>query len=402
MTELADTARNRRRHRSILIITAGSVCAVALASACGSDNAPAGRPAAASGLIAFVSGSGTNPGDGDLYVVRPDGTGLRRITSTPGVAEYSPTWSPDGTRLAYVRTHGGCFCLHEIVVVDPSTGAESLSTEVPDGEGAFAPLSSSLTWSPDGGSMLFIAGSEHSSSSLVVDLQAGTWLAITEGDAAIFKARWSPDGRWLLTLSNHLLAVPAELIDGTDVVDVAELLGVRKLTPEAGNTALTAVWAPDGSAIAICDFGGRQWNPVIDIITFPDGQRRRLVSSGFAPAWSPDGRQVAYLDNRERDGAGGAEVWVVAGEGATPREVGVSFIPPTWSPNGAVLLLLDGDGLFTVHTDGTGVTRLTPDELKPEAGNLNWLGAVETFAGSNGAFGDFGPDWQPTWEDSEN
>lgn len=48
----------------------------------------------------FVSGSGE---DTDLFVINADGSGLRRLTRTPGRVELSPSWDPSGQRLAYVR-----------------------------------------------------------------------------------------------------------------------------------------------------------------------------------------------------------------------------------------------------------------------------------------------------------
>lgn len=39
----------------------------------------------------------------DLYVVDADGSGVRRLTSTPGSFEFAPSWDPSGERLAYVR-----------------------------------------------------------------------------------------------------------------------------------------------------------------------------------------------------------------------------------------------------------------------------------------------------------
>ena len=48
---------------------------------------------AGNGLIAFSSG-------GDIWVVDPDGSDRRQLTSAPGL-EHSPAWSADGTRLAY-------------------------------------------------------------------------------------------------------------------------------------------------------------------------------------------------------------------------------------------------------------------------------------------------------------
>ena len=45
-------------------------------------------------LLAFSAGRGWNT---DIYVIRADGTGLRRLTRTPG-REDTPTWSPDGKK----------------------------------------------------------------------------------------------------------------------------------------------------------------------------------------------------------------------------------------------------------------------------------------------------------------
>jgi TolB protein len=41
--------------------------------------------------------------DLDLFVINADGTGLRRLTRTPGRPELFPSWDPSGERLAYVR-----------------------------------------------------------------------------------------------------------------------------------------------------------------------------------------------------------------------------------------------------------------------------------------------------------
>jgi len=55
--------------------------------------------------IAFSSGP-KDGGQRDLYLIKPDGTGLRRLTSTP-YNEIMPSWSPDGTKLAFVSDMNG-------------------------------------------------------------------------------------------------------------------------------------------------------------------------------------------------------------------------------------------------------------------------------------------------------
>lgn len=52
--------------------------------------------------IAFCD-TGLDPGDRDVYIVNPDGTGLLNLTASPGAEEWYAAWSRDGTRLAVVR-----------------------------------------------------------------------------------------------------------------------------------------------------------------------------------------------------------------------------------------------------------------------------------------------------------
>lgn len=96
--------------------------------------------------------------DAELYVVRTDGTGERALGS--GVAGWSPVWSPDGTRIAFVsyRDHDGASCGSgdclpngELYVVSADgSGLRRLTRSTADDEHP--------TWSPDGTQIAYASG----------------------------------------------------------------------------------------------------------------------------------------------------------------------------------------------------------------------------------------------------
>ena len=77
------------------------------------------------GTAVFVFSSIVGDAGGDIYLARADGTDVRQLTSGPGI-ETTPTWSPDGTRIAYRVWEGGN---NSIVVMDAGGGnATTLAT----------------------------------------------------------------------------------------------------------------------------------------------------------------------------------------------------------------------------------------------------------------------------------
>jgi dipeptidyl aminopeptidase/acylaminoacyl peptidase len=346
----------------------------------------AGAPPVANGLIAFADGDDTGS-PADIYVAAADGTGLRALTATADFDEDAPAWSPDGSRLAFVRTaepqRSPCefSCL---VVVDPSTGAEMLSVDLASSVAALlgtpvelVPLS--VSWSPDREQIVVVLGANEvggrGGNALVgVDLQTRARTAMeTDSDLA----EWSPDGRWLLVQPNHpsvdgsLLLVPADTLTTGGLLDVDGLPEARQLPDPYGAVYNdVAGWTPDSSALVVgetFDRGNPDQEPSsIDVVSVADGERRTVIENGFDPALSPDGSQIAYL--RRAPGAGDvSEIWVAAADGGHPRLVTTALTPPTWSPDGRVLLAIDEDGWFTVRPDGTGRTMLAPS-LNPDIG----------------------------------
>jgi dipeptidyl aminopeptidase/acylaminoacyl peptidase len=74
-----------------------AAAAVALAAWAETAAAPAARPASPGPPIVFES---TRDGDADIYVINPDGSGLRQLTKNT-VPDSTPSWSPAGDRIAF-------------------------------------------------------------------------------------------------------------------------------------------------------------------------------------------------------------------------------------------------------------------------------------------------------------
>jgi hypothetical protein len=94
------------------------------------------------GLLAFDGGSGERSA---IWAVNADGSSLRRLTAPPkGLTDFGAKWSPDGTRLAFVR--GSADGLNQLEVLDLRTGL--LKT--------IAKNAQSPVWSPDGTELAYI------------------------------------------------------------------------------------------------------------------------------------------------------------------------------------------------------------------------------------------------------
>jgi dipeptidyl aminopeptidase/acylaminoacyl peptidase len=172
------------------------------------DPAPAWSPSGTE--IAFVN-QRAKALDNDIWLVRPDGTNPRQVTTT-GTA-YGPAWSPHGGRLAfYGFSPDDRF--HLYTVNSDGSGLRQLTS----GNG----FDITPSWSPDGTRMAFMSDRGGSFELYVMDAGGGGTRALTSGglpstcQAGCTFPRsnpsWSPDGRLIAfssDLDGRLYIVPA-------------------------------------------------------------------------------------------------------------------------------------------------------------------------------------------------
>jgi TolB protein len=127
-------------------------------------------------LVAFNRSVGGDPSR--IYVVRPDGTGLRRVSTVPG---ERPSWSPDGGTLAFSSPSGSG---RDIYVISLDGTGERRVTKT----GALGTQNDDVTWSPQGGRLLFTSATVGQSALYTINPDGSCDRRIATGQDGM----WSP------------------------------------------------------------------------------------------------------------------------------------------------------------------------------------------------------------------
>jgi len=124
---------------------------------------------------------------------------------------------------------------------------------------------------------------------------------------------------------------------------------------------LTDTFAPAATQPAVSPDGGRialSAEGAVWVMGERGGDARMLVSEGYWPAWSPDGREVVYATGDEADiwvaRQRASEVWVVDVATGERRKVADYGVQPVFAADGETIAFFDGDEVQVVHADGSG------------------------------------------------
>jgi len=251
-----------------------------------------------------------------VYLIRPDGTGLRNLT--PGEdSRYRTSWSPDGSRIA-VAANGS---RPRVSVIDVDSAAD---LTVLDGSGWGREWWIGLpVWSPDGRQLAVPAGPYGEAvgwhTYLVNADGSGEPINLFEG----LPKEWSPDGSALAFVEYSEKGVALKTFDlATGVVTVIERL----------TNLFYSAWSPDGQRLAYSMYPQDAALEEVVIIDRDGWNRRVIAEHGSRPAWSPDGKYLAFAD------ASGSLNVVQVATSADPVRLAPGRVL-RWSPEQETILL---------------------------------------------------------------
>jgi Tol biopolymer transport system component len=262
------------------------------------------------GKIVFSS---NRDGNYEIYTMEADGSNVQRLTNNP--YDSGPKWSPDGTKIAFLRSN--VFQLgYDIYVMNADGSNQTRLTnnlvivEPPD-------------WSPDGTRIVF-------------HFQSGVGNSFT----------------------NEISVVNA---DGTNLT---------QLTNSGRNSSPR--WSPDGTRIVFDRFGSTVGTIGIYVMNADGSNQTQLTNSGYDyfPRWSPDSSRITFISLRDEPSPStcndcNVEIYVMNADGSNQTRLTNTGLDdsPEWSPDGTRIVFRsfrdNNINIYVMNADGTSQTRLT-------------------------------------------
>jgi Tol biopolymer transport system component/predicted Ser/Thr protein kinase len=305
--------------------------------------------------------------DGEfLYFVQVDAkepiSSLYKIPVLGGTArkliagvDSGVTFSPDGTRLAFVRNSHERNESAVMVANEDGTGERQLATR------KYPNTYWEVDWSPDGKTIA--TGASYSEGSLkYVSL---TQISVKDGTerplspqrwAALHSLAWAPDGRGLIVSKE-------DQVGGTTQIGYVSYPGgeFRKITSDLNNYEGGSVTA-DSRLLATAQIQGTFDTWVAPVAAADAAKPITSDGASLWESWTPDGKVVCL-----KYAGSGANVWMMDADGRNPRQLtadsgNTKFSPRVSSDDRFIVFVSDRGGsnhIWRIDLDGANPRQLT-------------------------------------------
>jgi hypothetical protein len=259
-------------HRTVIVLAVAATLLVAAAPAEATFPGANGKIA---GTVLFVDDTGHT--ESSPITMNPDGSDYRFVS----YGDQLPAWSPDSSKIAFVTVRDGN---GEIYVMNPDGTGQTRLTNNPAHD-------VSPAWSPDGTKIAFVSGRDGNSEIYVMNADGTGQTRLTNNPMGDSDPDWSPDGTKIAFTTNR---------DGNNEIYSmnANGTGATNLTNDPGYQVAPS-WSPDGSKIVYMQrqYAGGAFGQIH--IMNRDGSAQTQITNGdpvyATPAWSPDGTKIAVF-----------------------------------------------------------------------------------------------------------
>jgi len=275
------------------------------------------------------------------------------------------------------------------------------------------------SWSPDGRYLAFVSDRGEKNQLFVAPLGGGEARQVTKAKYGISNPAWSPDGKRVAYMARtgeykepkerspveksapRVIRDLRYKLDGigffderrTHIFTIDIETGKENQITDGDWYDDQPAWSPDGKQIAFIsdrepERNQRQWRSDLWVVSANGGRARKLTRSlgtAVSPAFSPDGRHVAFIGHEHGDEGSAKNIHLmsVPAQGGEPRSVSapidrpVAGWPPAggrtfeWTPGGDALLFIAADkgtmALYRAGTQNGSVSKVLAGERQIEA-----------------------------------
>jgi Tol biopolymer transport system component len=296
--------------------------------------------------ILYVSDEG---GADNIWVADPAGEAHQLTTNSDDHVSYSgAVWSPDATRIAFVRYSGeNDPYMLTVMNADGSSGVDVAEGTDP-------------VWSPDNATLLFEARAPRTPQhAAIVKIDGSGMFELSAPDQGhetkpITDAAWSPDGLTLVFVVRAPGGPSTAYVSPVDGWDPQVLF-------RSDQAMFSPALSPDGSQLAYATWRDGREEPLF-VVSLSDVGAPVEVAAGGMPIWSPDGTRISYVSEYDQHGdplEEGLALEVVDADGSQNRWL--EYLPwigslRGWSPDASAIAYTGSDraGLDVSIADAKG------------------------------------------------